>query len=81
MPVRQRFQAQGDDGREYEILVEVGRKRLRDGSYIDTLPHLLTRTPSGVTSSVNVLEQGPEKGRYKVVKTGVILTSTDPNRF
>jgi len=77
MPVRQRFRAQGDDGREYEISVEVGQKRQRDGSYIDALPHLWTWTGSGVRSSVNVLE----KGRYQIVQTGVILTSTDPNRF
>jgi hypothetical protein len=77
MSVRQRFRAQGDDGREYEIVVEVEQKRQRDGSYIDAVPHLWTWTGSGVRSSVNVLE----KGRYQIVQTSVILMSADPDRF
>jgi hypothetical protein len=74
MPVRQRFRAQGDDGKEYEILVYVERKDVGGGSYIDLLPQLWT---SGGLR-VNVVEQGR---RYQIVRTGVILESTDPNRF
>ena len=43
-------------------------------SYSDLLPEL--RTSTGL--AVNVLETGR---RYQIVKTGVILESSDPNRF
>lgn len=80
MPIRQRFRAKGNDGNEYEILVEVGQKRIAGGAYIDLLPQLWTYPPDRPSKrlEVNVVE----KGRlYQIVQTGVILESTDPNRF
>ena len=80
MPVRQHFLARGDDGKEYEILVYVAQRdvtpmdQTHGRSDSDLLPEL--RTSTGL--AVNVLEKGR---RYQIVKTGVILESSDPNRF
>jgi hypothetical protein len=64
------FAADGDDGQNYTVLVYEGRTNLVGV----TAPELKTlRTVEGE----NVDRMG--QGRYKIMKTGVVLTSGSPN--
>jgi hypothetical protein len=72
MPVRGEFQAQGDDGKTYDILVRVGEIELNNSEEHETIP----RAPELFTSS-GLLVKSTDDGKYKVIDTGVILTADE----
>lgn len=71
--IKQRIQCTGDDGNHYEVLVivdQINTSNLSGRSSIDGLPALRTSDGKTVTPL--------EKGKYRIVQTGVVLTSSDP---
>ena len=71
------FQARGDDGREYTVLIVT--EYLREGTYDD--PHGVVEGSKGLRTAEGAEVKRLRKGEYQLVDSGGILRSDAPDAF